>query len=225
MSQIRTLNSIASTLTTISFVLLVSIAYADFEFEWISNETHQGQETATPVEPLEINILDKEVEVFDDSFALKLHDLYNVYLDNYSWTNEYSYALLNAFEQIPLPYWDTLERSMWYIIDVEIDNDVLILNNGDVTSVLISLDAFTNANSMLAEIDGVRGKLFSKRLHNAVLRYITDHGSNRQRVNYILDDRYNVSLNPPDYSELTKHTTGEFQKAFHFLSKTRKFLR
>ena len=214
MSQIRTLNSIASTLTTISFVLLVSIAYADFEFEWISNETHQGQETATPVEPLEINILGKEVEVFDDSFALKLHDLYNVYLDNYSWTNEYSYALLNAFEQIPLPYWDTLERSMWYIIDVEIDNDVLILNNGDVTSVLISLDAFTNANSMLAEIDGVRGKLFSKRLHNAVLRYITDHGSNRQRVNYILDDRYNVSLNPPDYSELTKHTTGEFRKRF-----------
>ena len=214
MIKVRTLNSIASILTTISFVFIISVAYADFEFEWISNETHQGQETATPVEPLQVNILGKEVEVFDGSFALKLHDLYNVYLDNHSWTHEYSYALLNAFEQIPLPYWDALERSMWYIIDIEIDNDILILNSGNTTSVFVALDAFRNANSMLAEIDGVRGKLFSKRLHNAVLRYITNHGSNRQRVDYILDDRYNVSLNPPDYSELTKHTTGEFRERF-----------
>ncbi|MDE0086829.1 MAG: T9SS type A sorting domain-containing protein, partial [Candidatus Poribacteria bacterium] len=111
-------------------------------------------------------------------------------------------------------YWDTLERSMWHLVDIELDSDILILNNGDATSVLISLDAFTNANAMLAEIDGVRGKLFSKRLHNAVLRYITDHGSNRQRVDYILNERYNVSLHPPDYSELTKHTTGEFSERF-----------
>ena len=214
MIKIRTLNSMVSTLTTISFLLLVSVAYADFEFEWISDETYQGQETVTPVEPLKINILGKEVEVFDDSFALKLHDLYNVYLYNYSWTNEYSYALLNAFEQIPLPYWDKLERSIWYLSDIELDNDILILNDGDTTSVLISLDAFTNANSLLAEIDGVRGKLFSKRLHNAVLRYITDHGSNRQRIDYILENRYNVSLHPPDYSELTQHTTGESSERF-----------
>jgi len=204
MIKIRTLNSMVSTLTTISFLLLVSVAYTDFEFEWILDETYHGQETVTPVELLKINILGKEVEVFDDSFALKLHDLYNVYLDNYSWTNEYSYALLNAFEQIPLPYWDTLGRSMWHLVD----------NNGDTTSVLISLDAFTNANSLLAEIDGVRGKLFSKRLHNAVLRYIIDHGSNRQRIDYILENRYNVSLHPPDYSELTQHTTGEFRESF-----------
>jgi len=103
MIKIRTLNSMVSTLTSISFLLLVSVAYTDFEFEWILDETYHGQETVTPVEPLKINILGKEVEVFDDSFALKWHDLYNVYLDNYSWTNEYSYALLNAFEQIPLP--------------------------------------------------------------------------------------------------------------------------
>ncbi len=199
---------------TISLVLIVSMAQADFEFEWLTNETHQGQETTTPVEPLQINILGKEVEVFDDSFALKLHDRYNVYLDNYSWTHEYSYALFNAFEQIPVPYWDSLERSMWHLVDIEIDNDILILNNGNNTSILISLNAFSNANSMLAEIDGVRGKLFSKRLHNAVLRYITDHGSNRQRIDYILSERYDVSLNPPDYSELTKHTTGEFNERF-----------
>ena len=137
MIKVRMLNSIASILTTISFLCIISVVYADFEFEWISNETHQGQETATPVEPLQVNILGKEVEVFDGSFALKLHDLYNVYLDNHTWTHEYSYALLNAFEQIPIPYWDTLERSMWYIIDVELDNDILILNNGDTTSVLL----------------------------------------------------------------------------------------
>ena len=215
MIKVRTPNSITSILITISLILIVSTAQADFEFEWVTNETHQGQETVTPVEPLSVNILGREVEVFDDSSALKLHDLYNVYLDNHSWTHEYSYALLNAFEQIPLGSWGTsLERSMWSIVDIELDNDISILNNGDDVSVFISLNAFTNANSMLAEIDGVRGKLFSKRLHNAVLRYITDYGSNRERVDYILSDRYDVSLNPPDYAELTKHTTGEFRERF-----------
>lgn len=201
-------------LFVISLVLMGSIVQADFEFEWVTNETHQGQETSTPVEPLQINILGKDVEVFDDSFALKLHDLYNVYLDNYSWTNEYSYALLNAFQQIPLPYWETLDRSMWYIVDIDLDNDILIVDTGEDASVLIALDAFSNANSMLAEIDGVRGKLFSKRLHNAVLRYVTDQGSNRQRVDHIFRERYNVSLDPSDYTELTKHTTGEFRERF-----------
>ena len=214
MIKVNTAHSITSTFVTIYLVLIVSIVQADFEFEWITNETHQGQETATPVEPLQINISGKEVEVFDDSFALKLHDLYNVYLDNYSWSNEYSYALLNAFEQIPLPYWDTLDRSMWYIVDIDLDNDILIVDNGEDASVLITLDAFSNANPMLAEIDGVRGKLFSKRLHNAVLRYVTDQGSNRQRVDHIFRERYNVSLHPSDYTELTKHTTGEFRERF-----------
>ena len=215
MIKVRTPNSITSILITISLILIVSTAQADFEFEWVTNETHQGQETATPVEPLQINILGREVEVFDDSSALKLHDLYNVYLDNHSWTHEYSYALLNAFEQIPaVPYWDTLDRSMWHIVDIDLDNDILILDNGEDASVLIALDAFSNANSMLAEIDGVRGKLFSKRLHNAVLRYVTDQGSHRQRVDYILRERYNVSLHPSDYTELTKYTTSEFRERF-----------
>lgn len=214
MIDLKRFPSIKIVLVAISHLLIVSICQADFEFEWITNETHQGQEKTTPVDPLQINILGKDVEVFDDSSALKLHDIYNVYLDNYSWTNEYSYALLNAFEQIPLPYWDTLDRSMWYIIPIELDNDILIVDNGDDYSVLISLEAFTNANSLLAEIEGVRGKLFSKRLHNAVLRYITEDGNNRQRVNFILQERYDVSLNPPDYSELTKYTTGEFRERF-----------
>ena len=215
MIKVRTPNSITSILITISLILIVSTAQADFEFEWVTNETHQGQETVTPVEPLSVNILGREVEVFDDSSALKLHDLYNVYLDNHSWTHEYSYALLNAFEQIPLGSWGTsLERSMWSIVDIELDNDISILNNGDDVSVFISLNAFTNTNSMLAEIDGVRGKLFSKRLHNAVLRYVTDQGSNRNYVHHILRERYNVSLYPPDYTELTKHTTGEFWERF-----------
>ncbi|MDE0015738.1 MAG: hypothetical protein OXU51_06090 [Candidatus Poribacteria bacterium] len=47
--------SIAALLTIVAFSL--SAVAADFEFEWISNETHQGQETATPVEPLKVNIL------------------------------------------------------------------------------------------------------------------------------------------------------------------------
>ena len=61
----------------------------------------------------------------------------------------------------------------------------------------------------MAEIEGVRGRFFSKRLHRAVVRFVTDNGADRYALERILQERYTVSLNVPDYRELTKYTTGE----------------
>ena len=66
----------------------------------------------------------------------------------------------------------------------------------------------------VAEIEGVRGRFFSKRLHHAVVRFVTDSGTNRYALERILQERYAVSINVPDYSELTRHTTGEHAGRF-----------
>ena len=67
---------------------------------------------------------------------------------------------------------------------------------------------------MLAEIEGVRGRYFSKRLHRAVVRYITDSGADRNAIKRILQERYAISINVPDYIELTKYTTSEHAGRF-----------
>ena len=73
---------------------------------------------------------------------------------------------------------------------------------------------FTYADPLLAEIDGVRGRYFSKRLHRAVVRFTTDNGADRRALDRILKERYAVSVNVPDYTELTRHTTAEHAGRF-----------
>ena len=48
-----------------------------------------------------------------------------------------------------------------------------------------------------------------KRLHQAVVRYVTGNGQDRQSLARILESRYAVTLDVPDYAELTKNTTKE----------------
>ena len=71
-----------------------------------------------------------------------------------------------------------------------------------------------NATPLLAEIEGVRGTYFSKRLHHTVVRFVTDDAADRYALEQILQERYAVSINVPDYSELTRHTTGEHAGRF-----------
>lgn len=80
--------------------------------------------------------------------------------------------------------------------------------------VTIAEAAFVHAEPLLAEIESVRGRYFSKRLHHAVVRFVTDNGVDRYALERILRERYAVSINIPDYSELTRHTTGEHTGRF-----------
>ena len=75
--------------------------------------------------------------------------------------------------------------------------------------VTIAQEAFVHSEPLLAEIEGVRGRFFSKKLHEAVVRFVTDGGADRTALKRILRERYGVSLDVPDYTELTQSTTGE----------------
>ena len=78
----------------------------------------------------------------------------------------------------------------------------------------LSREAFTYADPLLAEIEGVRGRFFSKKLHHAVVRHVTDDGRDRHALKQILEKRYGVSLDVPDYTVLTRRTTKEHAGRF-----------
>ena len=78
-------------------------------------------------------------------------------------------------------------------MDHHIHNDININIQGDVKEVEVSLSAFQYANPLLAKVDGVQGKVFSKYLHRAVLRFISDNGIDTGRINRILIVRFQIS--------------------------------
>ena len=178
-------------------------------FHWELDETPEGQEQATPVEPIEVELLDESMEIAAHSASLALMHKYSVHLGP-EWSPGHAYRLLQTFESIwPRSISYNRSSSIWKISDRHIQSDIEVVSEGEQKCVSITATAFVHATPLLAEIEGVRGRYFSKRLHRAVLRFLTDDGADRYLLERILRERYAVSINIPDYTELTRHTTGE----------------
>ena len=190
-----------------------------FDFSWEIAETPAGSESATIIEPVQVVILEEAVAVPSYSASLALMRKYSVHLGT-EWSPGHAYRLLQTFESIPqrtnnlyeeIP---NLPASVWQLTSRYLQDDISIEYRGEVRLVTVSEAAFVHASSLLAEIEGVRGRYFSKRLHHAVVRFVTDEGTDRYAVDQILGNRYGVSVRIPDYTELTKHTTGEHTGSF-----------
>ena len=203
-------------ITTIIFASIISILPIShaFEFSWQLDKTPEGQESSTVVQPVEVVILDEKIEIADDSASIRLMQKYSVHLGK-EWDAAYAHRLVQIFESIPqtengirFGRQDVL-TSVWILTDRHVHNDIEIEWHGEVRIVTIAADAFTYATPLLAEIKGVRGRYFSKRLHRAVVRFVTGNGADRRAINKILHNRYNVSISVRDYTKLTQHTTGE----------------
>ena len=190
-----------------------------YTYHWEIDETIDGTESASLIEPVQVELLDEVVDVASHSASLQLRMEYSVHLDT-AWTAQEAYSLMRTFESIPqeinYAYDDQAQvaPSFWELSDDHIEHDIQIVVRDGQRRVTIAREAFTYAEPLLAEIEGVRGRFFSKRLHHAVVRFVTDNGSNRQALERILQDRYAISLNVPDYSELTRNTTQESEGRF-----------
>ena len=85
---------------------------------------------------------------------------------------------------------------------------------GTETELVISRHAFTHASPMLAKVEGKRGKYYSKRLHHACVRFVTEEGTNASRAERILENRFGVRISGLDYESITKSTTVETADRF-----------
>ena len=192
---------------------------APFTYHWEIDETPEGSESATIVEPVQVTLLDEPIEIASHSASLALMRKYSVYLGP-EWSPGHAYRLLRTFESIPQetnnPYAESpgVPSSIWRLSTRHIQDDISVEYRDGQRTATIAEEAFVHATPLLAEIEGVRGRYFSKRLHHAVVRFVTDSGSDRYALEWILQERYAVSINIPDYSELTRHTTGEHAGRF-----------
>ena len=205
-------------------ILLIALifnghALAQFTYTWKTDTTYEGVDKATLVQPLQVMFLNQPIQIVPHSASLRLMQQYSVLLGT-EWNDGHAYRLLQTFESIPQlsndPYKETLEvpSSLWQLTDQHIQNDIEIRIQDGQKIVTLSREAFTYADPLLAEIEGVRGRFFSKRLHHAIVRYVTDGGRDRDALKQILEKRYGVSIDVPDYTELTQNTTKEHAGRF-----------
>ena len=205
-------------ITVVIFCGIVSQSSA-YNFNWQINETPEGSESTTVIQPVQVVLLDEVIEVPSHSASIRLMQKYSVFLGP-EWDAAKAYRLLKTFETIPQkvndPYEErpTVSASLWQLTDSHVQDDIKFEFKNRQTVVTIATEAFTHATPLLAEIEGVRGRYFSKRLHHAVVRFVTDDGADRDALERILHERYAVSVNVPDYTELTRNTTGENASRF-----------
>ena len=217
---------VSAELLLLSFALILVILFCGivsqsdaYNFHWEIDETPEGQESATVVEPVQVTILDEQIEISSHSASIWLMKRYSVHLGT-EWSSAHAYKLLQTFESIPQEKNSLRDKnpqvpiSLWKLSNSHIQDDIEIEFQGETKVVTVAAEAFTYANPLLAEIEGVRGRFFSKHLHRAVVRYVTDNGADRTAIDHILHERYAVSVNVPDYAELTRYTTGEHAERF-----------
>lgn len=211
---------------TITFALILVTSFFGiiskgntYTYHWEIDESPEGSESATVIEPLQVTLLDEPIQVASHSASLALMRKYSVHLGP-EWSPGHAYRLLQTFESIPQemnsPYAESpgVDASLWRLNDLHIQDDIQIEYRNGQRIVTIAAESFVHATPLLAEIEGVRGRYFSKRLHHAVVRFVTDDGADRYALERILQERYAISINIPDYSELTRHTTGEHAGRF-----------
>lgn len=157
-----------------------------------------------------VEFIGKRIVPSDVPSMQLLYDNYKILLsdDEEAWTQEYAYRLLETVKSLPVSY-DTVAK--FTLTSSSLTDDITVADMGDGKEVMISKDAFYYANPFLVNLDGVRGRFFSKRLHHAMTKYATNFGKDKWKINRILIERFGCSIEVPDYVALTGEDPGNFQ--------------
>lgn len=185
-----------------------------WEHEWKQNESVEGATMTSHIfSAPEIDFLGKKYVPANVPYYAILRDHYNILLSDKdeTWTQEYAYRLVETLKTLP-SYYST--RALFILTSDKLTDDIDIEKIDGCEIVAISKDAFVYANPLIVNIEGVRGKFYSKRLHHAMTKFVTDFGKDSSVVNLILTERFGVSINIPDYSKLTSGITNEDEESF-----------
>lgn len=195
-----------------------------FIYHWQEDQTTPaGAEYSTHVvTPRKVEFQGRTLDVVDSTAADRLILDYNVILVGDEWSQEHAFRLLQTLEQIPQPKQRasrgelvTVPPSVWRLSADHIDGDIEFEQSEDGSrEVTISADAFANAAPRVASVDGKQGTWFSRRLHHAAVRVVTDEGRHLPSVNQIFGKRYGLTTEISSYEALTLPTGGESKSHF-----------
>ncbi len=187
-----------------------------FTYHWEEDQTTAGAEYSSHiVNPRVVEFRGETVDVADAAAAARLTQDYNILLVDEGWSQEHAFRLFDTMQSIPQRVQDpvndfALPASTWRRTDDFIDGDIAIVAAEDGTrEVTISSAAFVSAAPRIATVDGKRGVWFSRRLHHAAVRFVTDNGRDERAYEKIFQEGYGVTTRIEDYPALTGPTGNE----------------
>ena len=187
-----------------------------YYFVWNRTEDTGNTETEAHVNAeISIDFLDDYKYASNSGDASYLRDKYNVVLldDEAPWSTETSSRFLELYESLPSEVTNEI-KSVWTLTRKHLQNDISFTLKEGVYYVTVSIDAVENMTPRVAVADGVTGKYFSNRFYNALVRFVTDNGTDAEKCERILNENFATSFNVPDYSALTAGITNEDASQF-----------
>lgn len=188
---------------------------------WASDSSISGYSTTAYINnPPQVEFLGEKIVPSDVPSMSILLDNYKIILSNDEeiWTQEYAYRLLETLKTIPCQIGE--ELSKFTLTNEALTNDIKVTQLTGGKEVAISKNAFYYANPFLVNLDGVRGRFFSKRLHHAMVNYLTNFGEDYDKANEILRNRFGCEIKNIDYTELTAGITNEDASKFQEFNAT-----
>lgn len=210
-------------------ITLTPMLNTDFQYNWADDDSYVGHATQVYVnEPSKIVVLDSSYTVPSDYSSIKLRNEFGIILSNDQeyWSSEDSYRLYTSLKSLPiLPFGEGQKidfesgsnvKSVFFLTKQQLNKDLSIKMVNGVQHVIISQSAFTYANPQVANLDGLKMKFYSKRLHQAILNYFTDFGKNTEQVHKISTERYGFTFMKPDQQteDLMDEESSNFQEFF-----------
>lgn len=197
---------------------LQTLRESGYYFMWTDTEDGPSIETISSVDnEVNVDFLSEaqKAKASDVGAASALRDQYNLILsdEKMAWSSQSSSRFYEIYSLLPESVTEDL-KSVWNLTTDHLQYDVEYGLVDDHYEVLLSADTLANSTPRSVEIDGVKGKYFSNRLYNAILRFVTDSGRDATKCEKILNENYSCSFNVPDYEALTAGTTNETAASF-----------
>ena len=172
----------------------------NYYYEWQDDSSYVGHAQQTYINGNKnLVILNDTIKIPDDFSSINLLNTHGIALSDKitPWTSEDAYRLFEIVKKVPVLAVLNQEMkkdvsSVWTITNDEVVDDISIVASGTVKYVTISRKAFVYATPLIAELDGIKGKFFSKRLHHAVVSFATDFGRDLNSVSFIAQTNFGI---------------------------------
>ena len=172
-AQVFELNGTAKTLEITLNPITLSNS-TNYVYKWQDDSSFVGHAQQSYInQPNEIQVLDQSIKIPEDFNSINLLNKHGIALsDKISpWTPEDAFRLFQTVKRIPsllinddlLAVFKAEVKSVWYITDQDVVDDIQIVERNNIKFVTISRKAFTYALPMVVTLDGVKGRFYSKR--------------------------------------------------------------
>ena len=191
------------------------IEYDHFYYQWESDsEGHETEYSVNDDIARNVIVLEEEILVHNSSAAQILENEYNIILSDEKSPWNYDLASKILREVAALPHEKLANPAIFMLETGGTDKPLSVEWKNSQARVTLNFKVFAKSSKKLVKLEGKRGRFFSLDLFKALVSFFTNKGNKAAAVSKILQEKFSVTTDIPDYQSLTGEHQDRFQ-SFH----------